>query len=82
MSALLPLLGGLLMARYLADRRAVIGIDVVLYALAAAVLVATADDHGHSTGSGVLLAAVLAPLSVLTVVLGLVWRSRSMSARP
>jgi hypothetical protein len=79
MSALLPLLGGLLLARFIAQRGIVVGVELVFFAVAAAVLIATAPDHGHGHGSGVLLSAVLAPLCVLAVVLGFVWRNRSVS---
>ena len=77
MSALLPLLGGLLLARFVAQRRIVVLVEVIFFALAAAMLIATAPDHGHDYAAGVLLSAVLAPLCVLTVVLGSVWRSKS-----
>ncbi len=77
MSALLPLIGGLLLARFVAGRLVVAGIELVLFAAAAAVLISTAPDHGHSYGAGVILSAVLAPLCVLTVVIGTLWRNRS-----
>lgn len=77
MAALLPLLGGILLARFQGRRHLVIGIEVALYALAAAVLVATAPDHNASYAKGAVLSAVLAPLCALAVVLGLVWRRRS-----
>jgi hypothetical protein len=77
MSALLPLLGGLLLARFIAQRGIVVGVELVFFAIAAAILIATAPDHGHGYAAGVVLSAVLAPLCVLAVVLGFVWRSRS-----
>jgi peptidoglycan/LPS O-acetylase OafA/YrhL len=76
MVALLPLIGGVLLARFAAGRTTVIAAEIVLYALAATVLIATAPDHGHSYGSGVILSLVLAPLCVLAVVLGSLWRNR------
>ena len=54
MAALLPLIGGVLIARFAGSRSTVIASEVVLYAIAAAVLIATAPDHGHSYGSGVI----------------------------
>lgn len=77
MAALLPLIGGLLLARFLANRTLVIGVEIGLFAVAAAVLIATAPDHDHSHGAGVVLSLVLAPLCALVVVLGTVWRQRS-----
>jgi peptidoglycan/LPS O-acetylase OafA/YrhL len=76
MAALLPLIGGVLLARFVASRSTVIGAEVVLYALAAAVLIATAPDNGHSYGAGVVMSLVLAALCVLAVVLGSLWRNR------
>ena len=80
MSALLPLIGGLLLARFAARRAVVIGAEIVLFALAAAVLISTAPCHDSSYGTGVVLSAVLAPLCVLTVVLGSLWRSRATTS--
>jgi hypothetical protein len=79
MAALLPLVGGVLLARFTARRPTVAGV-LVLYALAATVLIATAPDHGHSYSSGVILSLVLAPLCVLAVVIGGLWRSRARSS--
>ncbi|WP_163550592.1 hypothetical protein [Candidatus Frankia nodulisporulans] len=73
MSAILPLLGGLLLGRFATTRLAV-GIQVALYAVAAAALIATAPDHGGSHTDGVLLSLVLAPLSALTFFIGWRWR--------
>lgn len=77
MIALLPLIGGLLLARFIARREIVIGLELALLGLAAAVLIATAPDHDHSRGSGVLLSVALAALCALTVLVGSVWRRRS-----
>lgn len=77
MFALLPLIGGLLLARFIARRATVIGVELALYASAAAVLIATAPEHDTSYGAGVLLSAALAPLCALAVVLGSLWRGRS-----
>jgi peptidoglycan/LPS O-acetylase OafA/YrhL len=78
--ALLPLLAGLLLARFVARRDIVVGLELGLFALAALVLIATAPDHHHSHGAGVLLSVVLAPLCALAVVLGSLWRGRSEPA--
>jgi peptidoglycan/LPS O-acetylase OafA/YrhL len=82
MAALLPLIGGVLLARFAASRTTVVGVELVLYAIAATVLIASAPDHGHSYGSGVILSLVLAPLCVLAVVLGSLWRNRQASIQP
>jgi hypothetical protein len=79
MAALLPLVGGVLLARFASRRATVVGCEILLYAFAATVLIATAPDHGQSYGAGVILSAVLAPLCVLAVVLGSVWRGRKLT---
>jgi peptidoglycan/LPS O-acetylase OafA/YrhL len=81
MAALFPLVGGVLLARFAGRRGTVVALEILLYAVAAAVLIASAPDHGHSYGAGVVLAAVLAPLCVLAVVLGSLWR-KSSASRP
>lgn len=78
MAALLPLVGGLLLARFIGRRAVVVAVSIVLYALAAAVITATAPSHSSSYGVGLLLSAVLAPGCVLTVLLGSWWRQRSL----
>lgn len=78
MSAILPLLGGLLLGRF-APPRAAVAVQVAFYALAAAALIATAPDHGSSYGGGVLLSLVLAPLSAFTYAIG--WRLRRRARR-
>jgi peptidoglycan/LPS O-acetylase OafA/YrhL len=82
MAALLPLIGGVLLARFVTSRTTVIAAELVFYALAATVLIATAPDHGHSYGSGVILSIVLAPLCVLAVVLGSLWQNRRANIQP
>lgn len=77
MVALLPLIGGVLLSRFTARRATVVGVEVLLFALAAAVLIVTAADHGHGYGAGVILSVVLAPLCVVAVVMGSLWRSRT-----
>ncbi|MDX6287176.1 MAG: hypothetical protein QOG53_2661 [Frankiales bacterium] len=81
MAALLPLIGGLLLARFAARRAMVVGVEVVLFAVAAAVLIATAPDHDSSYRTGVILSVVLAPLCALAVVLGSLWRQRSVASQ-
>lgn len=81
MSALIPLIGGVFLARFAPRRSIVVGVEILLFALAAAVLIDTAPDHGHSHGSGVILSAVLAPLCALAVVLGSLWRNRSVGVQ-
>ena len=78
MFALLPVLGGLILGRFCPARPA-IGIQVALYGIAAAVLIATAPEHGASRTSGIWLSMALAPLSALTVFIGWAWRRRSTS---
>ncbi|MBL7487757.1 hypothetical protein I6A60_08955 [Frankia sp. AgB1.9] len=73
MSAILPLLGGLLLGRF-AHLRLALGIQVALYAIAAATLIATAPSHDASYTDGLLLSLVLAPLSALTFFIGWRWR--------
>jgi hypothetical protein len=61
MAALLPILGGLLIGRFIGRRALVIGVDVVLYALAAVTITTTAPQHGSTYGTWLLLSAILAP---------------------
>jgi hypothetical protein len=75
--ALLPLIAGLLLARFVARRGVVMGTELGLFTLAAVVLVSTAPDHDQSRGTGVVLSVALAPLCALAVVLGSLWRGRS-----
>jgi drug/metabolite transporter (DMT)-like permease len=79
MSAVLPLLGGLLLGRFVANRRIAIAVQVALYAIAATALVASAPSHGASHGDGLLLAVVLAPVSAATLAFGVVWQHRNVS---
>lgn len=77
MSAVLPLVGGLMLGRFVSNRRVAIAIQAVLFAIAATVLIASAPSHGSSYGIGVLLAAILAPASIATFALGTVWQHRT-----
>lgn len=80
MSAVLPLLGGLLLGRFVADRRLAIATQVIFFLVAAGVLVASAPSHDSSHAQGALLAAILAPVSVATLALGTLWRTRTTVA--
>ncbi|MEO8696423.1 MAG: hypothetical protein ABI658_23115 [Acidimicrobiales bacterium] len=77
MSAVLPLIGGLLLGRFVKDLRVAAAIQVAFYAIAAALLISSAPDHGASHTQGAVLALVLAPVSVATLYLGTMWRHRS-----
>jgi hypothetical protein len=77
MLAVLPLIGGLLLGRFVGNLRIAVAVQVAFYAIAAAVIIATAPDHGASHGKGVVLALVLAPVSAATLFLGIAWQRRS-----
>ena len=78
MSAVLPLLGGLLLGRFVANRRTAIAVQVAFFAIAATALVASAPSHGASHGEGLLLAVILAPVSAATLAFGAVWQHRTV----
>jgi drug/metabolite transporter (DMT)-like permease len=80
MLAVLPLLGGLLLGRFVANRRVAAAGQAAFYVLAAVVLIATAPSHGSSHSEGALLALVLAPAAAATFALGIFWKTRSVSA--
>lgn len=80
MVALVSLIAGVFLARYVASVKTVILGQVVLYLLAGAVLVVTSPAHGSTHAQGLVLSVVLAPLTALVVVLGRIWRSRSTAA--
>jgi len=82
MLAVLPIIGGLLLGRFVANIRIAIALQLAFYALAAAVIIATAPDHGSSHGKGVVFALVLAPVSAAMLFLGTLWQRRSAVARP
>jgi hypothetical protein len=77
MLAALPLIGGLLLGRFVGNVRIAIALQIAFYAIAAAALIATAPDHGASHGEGVALALVLAPVAAATLFLGTVWQRRA-----
>jgi len=80
MLALVSLVVAVLLARYVAALRTVIAIQFVLYALAVAVLIGTAPNYNSTRTTGLVLGLVLAPLTVLAVAVGRVWRGRSPAA--
>jgi len=77
MLALVSLVVAVLLARYVAAIRTVIAVQLVLYALAVVVLLATAPDHDSTRTTGLVLGLVLAPVTALAVAVGRVWRGRS-----
>ena len=81
MSAVLPLLGGLLLGRFVRNLRIAAAIQVAFYAIAAAALIASAPSHGSSHAQGAILAIVLAPVSAATFYLGTIWQHRATVAR-
>lgn len=81
MFAVLPLLGGLLLGRFVNDRRVAIAIQLALFAVASAVLIASAPDHGATHTHGLLIAMVLAPVSAATFTLGTLWQHHATFAR-
>jgi hypothetical protein len=76
MFAILPLLGGFLVGRFM-TRRAAIAVQIVFYAIATLVLVATSPTHGATHTSGALLALILLPLSAGALLLGQGWQRRA-----
>jgi hypothetical protein len=69
MFALLPLIGGPLLG-WLAPRRTAILLQIVLWAVAVAVLTITAPDHGGGYRDIVWIAPVLAVASAGALMLG------------
>ena len=80
MSAVLPLIGGLLLGRFMSNRRVAIAIQAVLYLIAAVVLIATAPSHNSTHAHGLIFAVVLAPVSAVTFALGSIWQHRTTAA--
>lgn len=80
MVAIVSLVVGLLLARYVASLRTVIAVQGALYVVASTVLVITAPDHGSSHGTGFALSGALAPVTALVVVLGRIWRNHTTHA--
>ena len=79
MLAVLPLLGGFIAGRFAPQRLAIV-LQAIFYALAAVVIIATAPDHDASYASGVVIALVLAPLSVATLYGGMTLQRRTQAA--
>jgi hypothetical protein len=75
MIAIIPLIAGVALGLTAPRRTAVIA-QVVLYVLAAAVLVATAPQHDATRAQGGLLALGLLPLAALSLGAGLLIHSR------
>jgi hypothetical protein len=73
--AIIPLITGIALGLTTPRRTAVIA-QVVFYALAAAVLVASAPQHDATRAQGAVLALVLLPLAALSLGAGLLIRSR------
>lgn len=80
MSALLPLVGGLLLGRFVANTRIAIAAQAAFFAIAATVLIVTAPSHGASYTQGLLFALILVPLSAATLYLGAIWQRRTAGA--
>jgi hypothetical protein len=79
MFALLPLVGGLLLG-WLAPRRIAIPVQVVFYAIATAMLVMSAPDHGGRYRDGLWLGPALAVVSAVALLLGF-WLARRDTRR-
>lgn len=77
MVALLSLVAAVLLGRYVRDLKTAGTAQALLYLLSSVVLVVTAPAHGSTRTTGLLLAVVLAPLTVLALFVGRVWRGRS-----
>lgn len=77
MVAIVSLVVGLFLARYVSSLKSVVLYQAALYVLASVVLVTTAPNHGSTHAIGLLLSVVLAPLTALVVLLGRIWRNRS-----
>lgn len=79
MIAIIPLLAGLLLGRF--TRRSVaIPVVAAIWALAVAVLAATAPEHGAEATAAIPLGAALAVLTAAITFAGIVWRSRALRA--
>jgi hypothetical protein len=75
MIAIIPLIAGVALGLTASRRTAVIA-QIVFYAVAAAVLVATAPQHDATRAEGAVLALGLLPLAALSLGAGLFLRSR------
>jgi hypothetical protein len=79
MFALLPIVGGLL-AGWLAPRKIAIALEVVFYAVAVAMLTASAPDHGGHYSDIAWIAPGLAVVSAGALLLGL-WLAKRSARR-
>ena len=69
MLAILPLVGGILLG-WLASRRVAILVQILFVAVASAVIISTAPDHGHTSASMWWVVPVLAGLGALSLLAG------------
>jgi hypothetical protein len=69
MFAVLPLVGGVLLG-WLASRRVAILVQIVFVAIASAVIIGSAPDHGHTSASLWWLPPVLLVLGALSLLAG------------
>ena len=79
MIAVVSLVVGLFIARYMESLRTVVLVQFALYLLGAAALIVTAPSHGSTRLQGLLLSVALAPLTALVVFLGRMWRTRAVA---
>lgn len=66
--------------RRIVPQRLAIVLQAIFYALAAVVIIVTAPNHDASYASGVVIALVLAPLSVATLYGGMTLQRRTQPA--
>jgi hypothetical protein len=75
MAVVLPLIGGVLLGRFVEWTWAVVG-QAALAVIAIVVLTLTAPEHGGSYNDAVVITAIVVLLSALTLFLGRLWRRR------
>lgn len=69
MIAVLPLIGGVLLG-WLASRRVAVVVQIAFVAIASAVVIGSAPDHGHTSASVWWVAPVLVALGALSLFVG------------
>ena len=69
MFAILPIVGGILLG-WLASRRVAVLVQLLFVAVASAVMISSAPNHGHTSASVWWIAPVLAVLGALSLVAG------------